>query len=175
MPHFLKFSLFPISPFFFIIIPNLSLLFPSTLLFFTRFSPVTFISLSISLCCICCSQLNSSVPSTHLPRSPPSSWHLAQSFQFDLSFLSTFLISSPFLSEFYTSLHLNPSSWSILLHPPLFLSGLCWYTDCQSGCCFFFAASWRRNSCWQNFFSLYSKWKSLTGNTWHHPFLLDSN
>lgn len=140
MPHFLKFSLFPVSPFFFIIIPNLSLLFPSTLLFFTRFSPVTFISLSISLCCICCSQLNSSVPSTHLPRSPPSSWHLAQSFQFDLSFLSTFLISSPFLSEFYTSLHLNPSSWFILLHPPLFLSGLCWYTDCQSGFFFFFCS-----------------------------------
>lgn len=53
-------------------------------------------------------------------------------FQLDPSFLSTFLISSSFLYTFYTSLHLNPSWWSLPLHPPsILLSVLCWCTDCQ--------------------------------------------
>lgn len=95
-------------------------------------------------------------------------------FQLDPSFLSTFLISSSFLYTFYTSLHLNPSWWSLPLHPPLYLSlssMLVYGLPVEH----FLPPAGTETLAGNISFFLYSKWKSHTGNTWQRPFLLDSN
>lgn len=158
-PSFHSFFLFyifpflPVSPFFIPTSPlsqSIISFFPSTLLFFTYSSTVTStsISLYISLHFICFFSAQFALCNPFI-----SFLLLELKHSFPVwSILSTFLISSVFLTTFYTSLHLNPSCWSILLHPlTLFLRSMAVYRLPGKA---FFAASWHRNSCWQDISSV---------------------
>lgn len=92
------------------------------------------------------------------PSLPSSSWHLSPALRADLSSWSTL----PFFpSTFYTSLHLNPSRWSLPLSLLPFLS-VCadrWIAGRSIS-----AASWHRNHCWKHF-SFYTAATNL-GQEW---------